>query len=119
MQQATEYLAGRGDVWVRINPIDSSDAIADLTAVMAAAPAGIVLPKPRSAADVQRLADQLDQLEDRYGIEAGQTRIMPICTERPEALFTLDSYVGTTPRLVALSWGAEDLSAALGATRNA
>lgn len=114
--QAAEYLAGRGDAWVRINPIDSSDAIADLTAVMAAAPAGIVLPKPRSAADVQRLAEQLDQLEDRYGLTPGQTRIMAICTERPEALLTLHSYVGTTQRLAALSWGAEDLSAALGAT---
>ena len=43
---------------------------------------------------------------------------MPICTERPEALFTLDSYIGATSRLAALTWGAEDLSAALGASDN-
>lgn len=113
---AAAYLAGRDNAWVRINPIDSSDAIADLTAVMAAAPAGIVLPKPRSAADVLRLAAQLDKLEDRYGIAPGRTRIMAICTERAEALLTLHSYVGATPRLAALSWGAEDLSTAVGAT---
>jgi citrate lyase subunit beta/citryl-CoA lyase len=100
---------------VRINPIDTDDAQADLAAVLAAQPAGIVLPKPRSAADVVQLAEQLDALETKHGITAGQIKIMAICTERPEALFTLDSYVGATARLTALSWGAEDLSAALGA----
>jgi len=113
---AAEYLEDRDDVWVRINCIDSDDAAADLAAVIATGPSGIVLPKPRSAADVLRLAEQLDSLEAAHGISPGQTGIMAICTERPEALFTLHSYVGATSRLVALSWGAEDLSAALGAS---
>jgi citrate lyase subunit beta/citryl-CoA lyase len=104
------------DVWVRINPLDSDDAMADLAAIMAAGPAGIVLPKPRSAADVVRLAELLDALEAKHGLAPGQTSIMAICTERPEALFTLHGYVGATARLAALSWGAEDLSAALGAS---
>ena len=43
---------------------------------------------------------------------------MPLCTEHPRALFGLLDYVGATSRLAAMSWGAEDLSAALGATRN-
>lgn len=115
---AREYLKDKENVWVRINPIDSDDAQADLDAVMPSAPAGIVLPKPRSAADVVKLAGLLDQFEGQDGDQAGQTGILPICTERPEAIFTLGSYVGATSRLSGMSWGAEDLSAALGATAN-
>jgi len=113
-----DYLRGRDDVWVRINPIDTEDAGADLEAVIPAAPAGILLPKPRSAADVVRLAGQIDALEAEHGIDAGRTRIIALCTERPEALFTLHGYVGATPRLAGLSWGAEDLSVAVGASSN-
>ncbi|HEY5642748.1 MAG TPA: CoA ester lyase [Woeseiaceae bacterium] len=115
---AAEWLVGKMDVWVRINPIDTDDAEADLEAVMPAAPAGIMLPKPRSAADVKRLAASLDRLEARHGIPSGSTRIVALCTERPEALFTLHGYIGATPRLAGLSWGAEDLSAAVGASAN-
>jgi len=115
---ACEYLDGKDNVWVRINPIDSDDAAADLEGVMPAAPAGIVLPKPRSAAAAVELAARLTELEARHGIESGSTRILPLCTERPEALFTLDGYIGATERLFGLSWGAEDLSAALGAADN-
>lgn len=115
---AREYIDGRDGVWLRINPIDSGEALADLQAVMPAAPSGIVLPKARSADDAARLATKLDELESRYEVAAGTTRILPICTERPRALFSLDSYVGATPRLAGLTWGAEDLSAALGARAN-
>lgn len=115
---ARDYLVGRDEVWVRINPLDSADASLDLEAVMPSAPAGIVLPKPRSAADAAALAGRLDELEEHCGVEAGRTQILPICTERPEALLALGGYAGATPRLAALSWGAEDLAAALGATAN-
>ena len=103
---------------MRINPIDSDDAEADLEAVVPAAPRGIVLPKPGSADDVVALAGHLDRLEKQHGIPAGSTAIISLCTERPEALLTLQGYQGATPRLEALSWGAEDLSAAVGATTN-
>lgn len=115
---AAEYLKGQENVWVRINPIDTDDATADLEAVMPSAPVGIVLPKPRSAAAALDLANHLLMLETQYGIDPGSTRILPLCTEHPEALFTLDSYIGATPRLAGLSWGAEDLSAAVGARTN-
>lgn len=115
---AAEYLRGKKDVWVRINPLDSNDAIADLEAVMPSAPAGIVLPKPRNAADAIALSKHIDQLEQQHDIEHGQTRILALCTERPEALFALHSYVDATERLYGLSWGAEDLSAAVGASAN-
>ena len=114
---AAEYLQGKRDVWVRINPIDSEDAVADLEAIMPSAPAGIVLPKPKSAAAAVELSARLAVLESEHGIEPGSTRILPLCTEHPEALFTLNSYIGATDRLAALSWGAEDLGAAVGASR--
>ena len=115
---ASEYLQGKQNVWVRINPFDSEDAAADLEAVMPAEPSGIVLPKARSAADAIALSRRIDELEQRHGIEQGQTRIIVLCTERPEALFTLHGYMGATERLLGLSWGAEDLSVAVGASAN-
>jgi len=115
---ARNYAEGKQNVWVRINPIDSADAELDLAGVMPAVPTGIVLPKPRGAEDALLLAGKLDELEKQHGIEAGKTEILAICTERPEAIFTLGSYAGATPRLCALSWGAEDLSAAAGASTN-
>ena len=115
---ARSFVESRRNTWVRINPVGSQDALPDLEAVLPAAPAGIVLPKPRSADDAMRVAVKLDELEGRHGIDAGRTKILPICTERPRALFALDSYVGATPRLAGLTWGAEDLSTALGARAN-
>ena len=115
---AKEFIAGRDDAWVRINPFDTEDALADLEAVMPAIPAGIVLPKPRSAADAEALDSRLDRIERELGIETGSTRILPLVTERPEALFALDGYIDATARLAGLAWGAEDLSAALGAATN-
>ena len=115
---AREFLSGKEGIWVRINALDSVDAILDLEAVMPSAPAGIVLPKPRGAQDAVELATILDRLEREHGINSGATNILPICTERPEALFTLNAYIDSTARLAALSWGAEDLSAAVGASTN-
>jgi citrate lyase subunit beta/citryl-CoA lyase len=115
---AREFVAGKANVWVRINAMDTEDAVLDLQAVMPSAPVGIVLPKPNGAQDALRLARILDGLEEEQGIDAGSTRIMPICTEKPGALFALDQYTDSTPRLAALSWGAEDLSAAVGATES-
>ncbi len=115
---AREYIVGKQNVWVRINPIDSDDAQADLAGVMPSAPTGIVLPKPRSAAAAIELDQRLLLLEREHGIEAGSTRILPLCTEHPEALFTLHSYIGASARISGLSWGAEDLSAAVGAATN-
>ena len=106
------------DLWVRINPLDTEDALQDLRAVLPAAPKGIVLPKPRGATDVGQLAKLLDVLEHETGIEPGQTSIIPIATERPAALFHMHEYANSIPRLAGLTWGAEDLSTAVGATAN-
>ncbi|MFI5314398.1 MAG: HpcH/HpaI aldolase/citrate lyase family protein [Myxococcota bacterium] len=118
-----EYLsarrgARRSELWVRINPLASADALADLAGVMPGAPDGIVLPKTDSGDDVRALANYLSALEAREGIDDGRTRILPVATETARALFHLHSYGGISRRLAGLTWGAEDLPAALGASTN-
>ncbi len=108
----------RPDCWVRINPLGSDDAEKDLRAVVGAAPLGIVLPKCSGGEDILRLDNTLDALEQDCGDRKGVTRILPIVTETPAALFRMPEYCGASPRLSGLTWGAEDLSAALGASAN-
>jgi len=117
-----EYLKSRPDrsrqkLWVRINPLESPAAMADLK-VVGGAPDGILLPKVVGPADVARLSYCLDALEAREGLEPGSIRIMPVATETPQSLFALGGYAGCSARLHGLTWGAEDLAAALGASAN-
>lgn len=95
-------------VFVRINPLDTLLADLDIGAVAGGAPEGIVLPKAEGAASVADLAARLDA----RGCAA---LILPIATETPAAVFQLGSYVGNAGRLAGLTWGAEDLPAAIGA----
>ena len=117
---ASEFVSSHGErvLWVRISPLDTEDALADLRELMPAGPAGIVLPKPQGARDTIQLAKLLDAFEQESNLPQGQTSIMPIATEQPAALFHMHEYSGATPRLAGLTWGAEDLSAAVGATSN-
>jgi len=103
-------------LWVRINPLDSALADDDLAAVVPAGAAGIVQPKARSPADVIALGHRLDELEHGHGLRARAIRILPIATETPAALFAMGGYAQVGARLAGLTWGAEDLSAAIGAT---
>lgn len=119
---ALAYLRARPDrsqqqLWVRVNPLDTEALLLDLV-VAGGAPDGIVLPKVRSAADVVRLSNYLDALEVREGITPGSIRIVPVATETPQALFTLGSYEGCSARLAGITWGAEDIAAALSASTN-
>jgi citrate lyase subunit beta / citryl-CoA lyase len=107
----------RRQLWVRINALDTPAALLDL-AVVAGAPDGIMLPKVHSGADVARLAHYLDALEVREGVAPGSIRILPVATETPQALFALGSYANCSARLGGLTWGAEDIAAALGASSN-
>jgi citrate lyase subunit beta/citryl-CoA lyase len=105
-------------LWVRINPLQTPEALADLVAVMAGKPDGIMLPKPLNAKHAQQLDHYLSALEIREGLTLGSTRIIPVATEVPGAVFDLSSYAGSSPRLLGLTWGAEDLATAIGATSN-
>ncbi|MGY6552524.1 MAG: HpcH/HpaI aldolase/citrate lyase family protein [Erythrobacter sp.] len=108
----------RARLWVRINPLGTSDAIADLAAIMAAAPGGIFLPKAEGAHHITCLHHYLTAFEAAHGIVQGRTRIAALVTETAAAMFRTGEYAGDYPgreRLAAMSWGAEDLSSALGA----
>jgi len=104
----------RPKLYVRINALDTADWELDLAGVLAARPDGIMLPKPRSAEDVGRLAITLDHAEAKAGHEIGATRIIAIATEVPMAVLTLPTYLEASSRLDGITWGAEDLSALVG-----
>jgi len=102
-------------LYVRVNDLASGMTDDDLAAVVRAGPDGIMLPKSGSGADVARLDVRLRVHEAEAGLEDGVTRIIPIVTETPAAVLTAASYAGTSARLAGLTWGAEDLSAEIGA----
>ena len=113
--------ASRMQYWIRINPLSRNDLLADLAVVAAGRPDGIVLPKCDSAVDVIKLSEELDKIESASSQPPGRIKILPIATETPQSLFNLGTYQHAGPRLAGLTWGAEDLPAAVGATasRNA
>lgn len=99
-----DCLAGPRDVplLVRINP----EGQADLAAILPLRPDGIVLPKAEGARSIQNLLRQMGP---------ASVPILPIATETPAALFRLGSYGRVSRHLLGLTWGAEDLPAAIGA----
>jgi citrate lyase subunit beta/citryl-CoA lyase len=118
--QVAAFVGARPDrsrLWVRINPLQGPHALRDLAAVMPAAPGGIMLPKARGRADVERLDCYLSALEVASGVPEGSTKVIVLVTETAEGMFTTGSYAGA-PRVVALTWGAEDLADAIGASEN-
>ncbi|HUQ37475.1 MAG TPA: CoA ester lyase [Aestuariivirga sp.] len=96
-------------LFVRINPLGSGMADDDLAAIIAGKPNGIVLPKAEGGRSLIDLDQRLKALGDSHAV------ILPIATETPAAIFALGSYGDVTPRLCGLTWGAEDLPAAIGA----
>lgn len=110
--------AGAQGRWVRINALDSGMWRDDLHAVMAGAPDGIMLPKSAGPESVEQLSVELAELERRHGLAEGSTRILPLVSETAAAAISIPAYARVSlPRLAGLTWGAEDLSAAIGATR--
>lgn len=114
----TRTLPRRPLLIVRVNPLTSGLIEADLDAVMAGAPDAIMLPKAEGGVDVSHLAAKIAVREAENDLPDGATRIIPIATETGKGVFGLGTYAGATHRLAALTWGAEDLSADLGAETN-
>jgi citrate lyase beta subunit len=108
---------GGRERWVRMNPIATGLGVADLEATIAGRPEGYVVPKPRHAGDVREISQILDRLEHRHGLEQGSTRLVLIATETPEGLLNIREVTAASPRILTVSWGVEDLSAAMGLPR--
>lgn len=104
--------------FVRVNPFDTGLTLADLAAVVKPGLDGILVPKANGAEDIARLGHYLDAFEAAAGMAPGSVKIAVVATETPAAMFALGSYAPAHPRLVGLTWGAEDLAAAIGATGN-
>jgi citrate lyase subunit beta/citryl-CoA lyase len=95
-------------LWVRINPLDGDESDRDLAAILSSHPDGLVLPKAEGGASVAELTRRLTSQGN------ATAQILAIATETPAAMFQLGSY-GGSKRLAGLTWGAEDLPAAIGA----
>lgn len=108
---------GGREKWVRMNPIWSEYGEVDLEETIAGQPDGYVVPKPRRAEDIRRIGAVLDRLEHRHGIPAGRTRLVVIATETPEGLLNIREVAAASPRIAAVSWGIEDLAAAMSLPR--
>lgn len=111
---AIAHAPDRSRVWVRVNPLSGDWTEGDLDAIIPAAPGGIFLPKAEGGHDVERLDQLITAREQAAGIEPGSTKVAALVTETAAAMFTTGTYDGA-PRLMAMSWGAEDLSSELGA----
>ena len=108
----------RPRLYVRVNGFATGLIGADLDAVVAAAPDGIMLPKAEGGAAVARCDAELKAREAGHGVPEGSLDIIAIATETAAALFLAGTYGGSSTRLKGLTWGAEDLSAELGAEAN-
>ena len=122
-ERVREYLGahrsrGLSQLWVRINPLETPEALADLAAVVSGVPDGVLQPKTRSPDDVVRLGHYLDAFECLHRLQPGKIGILPVATETPQALFSMGDFVRCGQRLYGLTWGAEDLSATVGASGN-
>lgn len=116
---AAEFIASAKKtrtIYIRVNGLDTGLTDDDLAAVMKAAPHGVMLPKSNGIDDVARLAVRLRVEEAENGLEDGVTKIIPIITETPLGVLNAAGYARGEARLAALTWGAEDLSAAIGAS---
>ncbi|HEY2419307.1 MAG TPA: CoA ester lyase [Steroidobacteraceae bacterium] len=118
-ERAAQYLGDsseRAAVWVRVNDRLSGELLRDLAAIVPARPAGIVLPKILGPHDIEAVAHYLEALEVSHDVEPGSIAMLALVTETPAALLRMPQLLELEcERLRGISWGAEDLSAALGA----
>ena len=109
-------LARRPLLYVRVNALDSGLTADDISVILQQKPDGIMLPKANSGADTARLAAMLDAGERAATLPQGGIGIIVIATETPAAVLNIATFAGSTPRLRGMTWGAEDLGTAIGAT---
>lgn len=110
--------ANRPRLLVRVNALDTGLTDADLDVIVAGKPDAIMLPKAAGGVSVTHLHAKLSAREAIAGWPDGAIGIIALATETAASLFTTGSYADSSPRLSGLTWGAEDLSADLGAEAN-
>jgi citrate lyase beta subunit len=103
---------------IRINPLSTEFAEADLEAVYQAQPDGIVVPKVGCAEDLKELCQRLTEVEQKNGWEEGRFSLLGLI-ETAAGVMNLSEIIKATPRLQALMFGAEDLAGDIGARRTA
>ncbi|MFP6814767.1 MAG: CoA ester lyase [Pseudomonadales bacterium] len=102
---------------VRMNPLDTPWGLDDLTATMVNPPDAYVVPKVSTLSELETIDSRLSELEAEHGHAPGAVGLILVSTETPAGVLNLPTF-SDCQRVVALSWGAEDLSAAIGAPRN-
>ena len=121
-EMVTEFLKRGGNpevsYFVRINPLDSGKFLQDLAAVVPAGPAGIVFPKSNGVQEALVIGNYIEVLEVEHGLPTDSVRLLPLVSETPTAIFTMGEYKDGPARMMGLTWGAEDLGAAVGASAN-
>ena len=110
--------AARPRLIVRVNAIATGLIDDDLDAVVPARPDAILLPKAEGGAAVTHADAKIAAREAIAGLDDGCVKIIALATETAQALFLAGTYRGSSARLTGLTWGAEDLSAELGAEAN-
>jgi citrate lyase subunit beta/citryl-CoA lyase len=110
--------ASRPRLIVRVNSIATGLIDDDLDAVIPARPDAILLPKAEGGAAVMHADAKISTREAIAGLDDGAVKIIALATETAQALFLAGTYRGSSARLTGLTWGAEDLSAELGAEAN-
>ncbi len=116
--KANRDLTDRPKLFVRVNALDTDLTQDDLAEIIPAAPDGIMQPKTLSGQCVSKLDVMISAQEALAGLPTGNIPVMVVATETASSIFTLGSYGGSSKRLSAMTWGAEDLSADLGAETN-
>ena len=116
-----ELLGGPPRNWaflVRVNPLGGGLTLGDLAAIVRPGLDGILIPKVSGIGDVELISNYVDALEIAAGVEPGHVKLLVVATETPAAMIGFAGYATPNRRLVAMTWGAEDLGAALGALSN-
>ena len=101
---------------VRINPLDTPWGAEDLAMAVAAGVDALMVPKVSTRADLERVDELCAASEADGGLEPGAIGVIAIASETPRAVLRVEE-IADGPRIAGLTWGSEDLSAALGATR--
>jgi citrate lyase subunit beta / citryl-CoA lyase len=110
--------ASRPVLVVRVNGLQTGLIDADLDAIAPAKPDAIMLPKAEGGVSVIHVDAKLAVREAKNDLPEGSIKILPIATETAASLFVAGTFANSSSRLLSLTWGAEDLSAELGARAN-